>query len=489
MTPRVCVVAMATTLDDLRRQRDAAVDADLVELRLDRLDGPIDVAGALSGRRTPVIVTCRARWEGGGFAGSEDERYHILAQALAHGAEYVDVEWRAGFTDLLRVSDCARVVLSSHDFDGVPDDLLDRARAMRATGAGIVKLASMTTCLRDSVRVLEAARGLDAPGASIFIAMGPSGEVSRVCASRFGSAWTYAGGVGGIGQIDPATLIGRYRFRAVTSDTPLFGVLGRPVSHSVSPAMHNAAFGATGLDGVYLSFPASDVDDFMAFARAFGVAGASVTIPFKVAIGERVPAVDPLARQVGAVNTLRATGDGWEGRNTDVAGFLRPLRDRQVAVAGARVAIAGAGGSARAVITGLLDAGAHVTVHARDAAKARALAVACQVGAGAWPVPPGSWDVLVNCTPLGMYPTVDASPVSAEDLAGRSGRTVYDLIYNPLETRLLRDAARAGCDTIGGLDMLVAQAQEQFHWWTGVRPDAEVMRAAAVAQLAEFTRS
>lgn len=486
MTTRLCAVAMATTLDDLRRQRDAAVDADLVELRLDRLAGPIDVAGALAGRRTPVIVTCRAGWEGGHFAGSEDERHRILAAALALGAEYVDIEWAAGFTDLLRRPDRERVVLSSHDFAAVPDDLLDRARAMRATGAGIVKLAVMTRRLGDTVRVLDAATDLQAPGESIFIAMGPCGEVSRVCAARFGSAWTYAGGVAGIGQLEPRTLLDRFRFRALTPATPLFGILGLPVGHSVSPAMHNAAFAAAGVDGVYLAFPAVDVDDFIGFARAFRVAGASVTIPYKVAIGAHAASVDPLARRVGAINTIRATAAGWEGRNTDVGGFLRPLHERGVPLTGARVAVAGAGGSARAVIAALTGAGAAVTVHARDAAKARAAADGAAASVGGWPVPAGSWDLLVNCTPLGMYPRVAASPVAGDAL---TGDTVYDLVYNPLETQLLRDASRAGCATIGGLDMLVAQAQDQFEWWTGTRPDAGVMRAAALAQLAEFTQS
>jgi len=281
-------------------------------------------------------------------------------------------------------------------------------------------------------------------------------------------------------------LLERYRFRSMTATTPLFGILGLPVSHSVSPAMHNAAFGAAGLAGVYLAFPAADVDDFLTFADAFEVAGASVTIPYKVAIGDRVAVADPLARRVGAINTIRRVAAGWEGRNTDVAGFLRPLHDRGVSLTGARVAIAGAGGSARAVMAGLTDAGATVTVHARDAAKAARLADDRQVRVGAWPVPAGSWDVLVNCTPLGMYPETDASPVAADAL---TGQIVYDLVYNPLETQLLRDAAHAGCTIIGGLDMLVAQAQDQFQWWTGTRPDGGVMRAAAVAQLAEFRRS
>lgn len=482
---RLCVVAMAATLDELRRQRDAATDADLVELRLDRLEpGAIDVAGALAGRRTPVIVTCRPVWEGGHFAGSEEDRRRVLAEALRLGAEHVDVEWRAGFDDLVAGPARARIVLSHHAFDGVPADLADRARQMRATGPGIVKIAAMTRRLADTVSVLEVSRAMAMPGRSVCIAMGECGEISRICPARFGSAWSYAGAVEGIGQLGPATLRDRYRFRALTAATPLYGIVGRPVGHSVSPAMHNAAFGATGVDGVYLPLPAESADDFVGFARAFDLAGASVTIPFKVALAALASVVDPLAREIGAINTLRRRAGVWEATNTDVAGFLQPLEERRVPLRGARAAVVGAGGSARAVVAGLRTSGAAITVHARQADAARALAASNPgVRVGTWPVAAGEWDLLVNCTPVGMHPLVDASPVEARAL---TGGTVYDLVYNPLETRLLREAARAGCVTIGGLDMLVAQARDQFSWWTGVRPDAEVMRAAALARLAEF---
>lgn len=492
---QLCVVAIATTLEELRRQRDAATTADLVELRLDRLaPGELHVAGALQGRGKPVIATCRATWEGGHFEGSEAERRRVLEQALALGAEFVDVEFSAGFTDLVSGPARSRIVLSSHDFTGVPGDLLARAQAMRATGAAVIKLAAMTHTLRDTVTVLETARAfrqadvaVDAQTTvgprAIFIAMGPTGDISRIAPARFGSAWTYAGQVEGIGQIGPRHLLSLYNFRATGPDTPLYGILGKPVSHSVSPAMHNAAFRQTGIDGLYIGLPAADLDDFFSFAAAFGLAGASVTIPYKVAVGDRVATVDPLAREIGAINTLKKDGDRWAGANTDVAGFLRPLLDRGVSLSGARVAVVGAGGSARAVIAGLQQQQAHSTVHARDAARIAPLVDDFGVTVGGWPVPSGGWDLLVNCTPVGMYPQVDASPVASDAL---TGTTVYDLVYNPLETRLLREAAQAGCAVIGGLDMLVAQAQDQFAWWTGTRPDAGVMRQAALARLAEF---
>jgi 3-dehydroquinate dehydratase/shikimate dehydrogenase len=477
------VTVTAPTTAELRRKRDDVVDADLVELRLDSVSDP-NVAGALSGRRLPAIVTCRPVWEGGYFRGSEDERRRILREALAQGAEYVDVEWKADFADVLAETGGRRVVLSMHDFDGVPGDLAARAQAMRATGAEIIKLAVKTARLCDCLPLLDLGAQIGRDGA-VVIGMGECGLVTRVLACRFGSRWTYAGHERQVGQPTPAELLESYRFPSVTRATELYGLVGSPLTHSASPAMHNAAFGAVGLDAVYLPFPAADADDFVTFGRAFGVRGASVTIPFKVALRDRVDEADAVARRIGAINTIREIDGRWIGGNTDAAAFLRPLRDR-VPLAGARVAVLGAGGSARAVVAALAGTGAQISVHARSLARAEEVAMTASGSAGPLPPEPGSWDLLVNCTPVGMFPGVDATPI---DAAALTGRYVYDLIYNPPTTRLLREAAAAGCQTIGGLEMLVAQAAEQFEWWTGVKPPAGVMREAALKRLAEFMRN
>ncbi len=464
---------------ELRVARDGAEGADLVELRLDTVRDP-SVAGALGGRRRPVIVTCRAAWEGGHFQGTEEERRRILLEALERGAEYVDVEWKAGFTDVIASTGGQRIVLSSHTFSGVPSDLQDRARAMRGTRAEVVKIAVKASRLCDCLPLMK----LACPDRrTVLIAMGEAGLATRILPGRFHSAWTYAGNVRDVGQVSARTLLEDYRFRSIGVRTALYGLAGLPVTHSVSPAMYNAAFAAAGIDAVYLPFPAVDADDFMAFARALDVHGASVTIPHKVALFEKADEVDHAAREAGALNTLRMRNGRCEGRNTDAAGFLHPLDERRVDLTGARVAILGAGGSARSVAMAVSSRGANVTVHARNPRKAAAVAEVGAGHAGAWPPASGSWDLLVNCTPIGMYPHVNESPVPAASLGGG---LVYDLVYNPQDTRLLRDAAAAGCVTIGGLDMLVGQAVEQFSWWTGTRPDPVVMRAAALARLSEF---
>jgi shikimate dehydrogenase len=247
--------------------------------------------------------------------------------------------------------------------------------------------------------------------------------------------------------------------------------------------MHNAAFRDAHRDAVYLPLPAVDAIDAVEFVNGMNLKGASITIPYKVSLAARMDEIDETARQVGAINTLCVDRGRWLGMNTDVAGFLQPLRGREIEWAGLRASVLGAGGSARAVVAALVNSGATVTVHARVREKAEAVARTWSVNTGNWPPDRGTWDLLVNCTPIGMHPAIDRSPLPADRL---TGRLVYDLVYNPTETRLLREAGQAGCDTIGGLDMLVAQAQEQSLWWTGSKPDAGVMRSAATKRLREF---
>ena len=296
-------------------------------------------------------------------------------------------------------------MLSSHDFDTVPADLAARVQAMRSTGAEVVKLAVKTTRLSDCVPLFEIGS--------------QSGRQGRAGVDRDGRAGArdprarrtlridldmYAGAESGVGQVSVASLLDDYHFRSVTESTDVYGLVGRPVSHSVSPAMHNAAFRAARLDAVYLPFPAADADDFITFARAIGVKGASVTTPYKVALYERIDEAYAVARRIGAINTIRIVDGRWLGGNTDASGFLEPLRGR-IALAGIRAAVLGAGGAGRAIAIALASSGADVTVHARDAARAEEVAMLVAGRVGPWP--PGAGQL----GPAGqLHADRDASP-------------------------------------------------------------------------------
>jgi 3-dehydroquinate dehydratase/shikimate dehydrogenase len=473
----LCATVTANTTAELRTRRDQVTDAEMVELRLDTVSDP-SAAAALAGRRKPVIVTCRSKAQGGHFKGSEEERHAILAEAITLGAEFVDVEWSGGCADLLARTGGSRIVLSHHDFNGIPHDLEQIARAMLSSGAEVVKLAVKTSRLSDNIRLREISKGTRAPMS--LIGMGDAGIPSRVLASWMGSCWTYAGDGVAPGQINVARMQGEFGFRGIGARTNVYGLLGNPVAHSVSPAMHNAAFRATHRDAVYLPLAAADFDDFLTFADAFELKGASVTAPFKVDAFERAYECDPVSRRIQAVNTLRRDGRKWLGCNTDVTGFLAPL-ESALAPRGARATVLGAGGAARSVAVALASAGMRATICARRADQAQSVAALTGAETAPWPPDPASWDLLVNATPVGTAPDSDATPLPGYPF--QADKLVYDLVYNPPLTRLLKDAALGGCRTLGGLDMLIAQAQAQFEWWTGQRPADRVMRDAALARL------
>lgn len=470
---RIVHAVTATSMAELRLARDAAEDADLVELRLDGVRD-VDVAGALEGRRRPVIVTCRPTWEGGRWDGGEEGRRRIIDEAVRRGAEYVDVERRAQWRPDLNGAN-TRVVLSDHDFSGVPDDLADRVTTMRAEGVAVVKVAATPANVRDVIRLRALVEAAGPSPHTVVIGMGEAGVVTRLLPGRFGSCWTYGGHLAP-GQVEANVLRHRYRSHLVTPSTRIFGVVGAPIRHSASPAMHNAAFVHAGIDATYVPLLATTVDEAAAIADALGLEGLSVTAPLKLGWLERsdVVGADALTQRVGAVNTLRRVGTQWQAMNCDVPGFLDGLDLRDVPLASRRVLVLGAGGSARAVVVGLTDRGARVSIAARRSEAAESLAGEFAGDVVAWP-PQGAWDVVVNTTPVGTWPETEDVPVNSDAL---EAAVAYDLVYNPEETRWLRHWKARGAVTIGGMDMLAGQAARQFEWWTGQHADAQVMRRA-----------
>ena len=338
--------------------------------------------------------------------------------------------------------------------------------------AGIVKLSCAVESVRDLVR-LRSVASRDS-GEHIVVGMGFPGVLSRVCPAAFGSAWTYCG-TAAPGQSSLDDLASVYRVRTQTPRTRVFALTGKPIGHSASPVMHNAAFEALGIDAVYAPIETDDAAALLEVADAFGIDGVSVTAPLKRAWGPLGVTIDERGAAVGAVNTLSRLDGRWSATNFDVDGFLAPLRGRGVVLRGSRAVVLGAGGAARAAVWALTREGARVEVSARQSGEATTLAAGFGASVGAWPPAPG-WDLLVNATPVGTWPVVDAAPIPR---AAVSGRVAYDLVYHPRRTQLLTWAGETGAATIEGLDMLVAQAALQFEHWTRQPAPREVMRDAA----------
>lgn len=439
------------------------------------MDRP-DPDALVADRKKPVIVTCRPVRQGGMFAGAEEDRLRVLRRAHELGAEFIDIEWDATIDDLLRARAGRGIVVSRHEFGRT---LPDPARALddlRARGAEVAKLAVKTERPSDLLPLLDAARHDDS---SIVIGMGGAGLPTRILAGRFGSRWTYAGDAVAPGQISARRLLHEFRFRRIRPDAAVYAIVGHPVAESLSPAMHNAGFAALGLNAAYVPLEVRDLGGFRALASAIGLRGASVTIPFKRDVLPLIDEFTPDAANASAVNTIAVRDGHWVGMNTDAEGFLEPLRRRCPDLRGVRAVILGAGGAARGVAVALHRRGARVAVAARRADAAATIAAAIGCDAAEWPPRAGSWDFLVNATPVGSR-AVPGMPFEGPF----DGRLVYDLVYDPVPTELMRAAEAQGCAVLGGLEMLIAQAERQFEIWTGQRPPAGLFAQAAESALA-----
>ncbi len=483
--PRLCLcLSSATLAGDLRVLEECRGCIDMVELRADFL-APGEVARAAELPRlagVPAILTVRRARDGGAWTGSEADRVSVLERLLAGGFAFVDLE-----EDLEAPGPVARaaragtrVIRSLHDFDGVPADLAGRVRRLPRSAGELPKAAVMTRGTADLVRLLRAARNLEGTE-KIILGMGEAGFPTRVLAARLGSAVCYSSATGAAaapGHADPRTLDRLYRMRAIGPATRLFGVVGNPVAHSLSPLIHNRAFAAAGIDAVYVPFLVDDLASFLEAADLLGVEGISITVPWKQEVLPVLAARDTLVDAVGACNTaVRRPADdggagGWQGTNTDVEGFLGPRRAAfgGEVPRGLRATVIGAGGASRAVLHALSGLGAEVLLLNRTPGRARELAARFPVTLAGLDAEGASLarqhaDLLVQATSAGMEPDLHADPFSAYRFSG--SEVVYELVYAPRRTAFLARAEAAGCRTVPGIEMLVAQARLQFRAFTG----------------------
>jgi 3-dehydroquinate dehydratase/shikimate dehydrogenase len=491
---KVCVsVAEETTAAVLARMGEQLPHADLFEVRADFVRD-LDLRALLAARARPLLLTCRPESEGGRWPDADAAgRRRILAEAVELGFDYVDVEARAGFDEIVAAKAGRGLVLSWHDFEGTPDGLDALYGRMAAQRPDVVKIAVRARSAADLGRLLAFARRCaPAPGqagpALVAIAMGPEGTASRVLGGRYGAPFTFAAPTSGRatapGQLPARALVSTYRVGAIGPATRVYGVLGRDVLRSLSPAIHNRAFAALGVDAVYVPLQAESLDAFLRALPALGLSGFSVTRPYKQAILPHLASVAQDAARAGSVNTVVVQDGALAGTSTDGEGVLRPLR-RRLDPAGRAVVILGAGGAARAAAFALVAAGARVHVAARRPEQAAELAQA--TGATALPSLDAAatlrWDVLLNATPLGSGALPGGLPVPAAAL--RRGAVVFDMVYEPRETPLLAAARAGGCVAIDGVEMLVAQAVGQLEAWLGQAPPQPILTQAALAAIAE----
>ena len=504
---KVCVSICAATIEEFTEKINSSENfADVIEVRFDCLknSAPEDLFQLLTDLRRrfqgKLLATFRPAEQGGKINLSFEERtdFWINMRVFEH-VDWADLELDFPVEKVNKFSGkpFSRVIKSFHNFSSIPENLEKIYREIADTKSAIIKIAVPADDATAAISVWKLlARAKSENKQIIPIAMGEAGKWTRILSLAHGAFMTYAAPVEAEevapGQLSARDLIEIYRVKELDEQTEVYGVLGANTSYSLSPLMHNSAFKHYNLNAVFIPLQVKNLDEFIKrMVRAetreidLNLRGFAVTIPHKQAIIKHLDFLDEAARQIGAVNTVKIADGKFYGYNTDAQGFIEPLLNIYGDLKGAKVAVFGAGGAARACVYALKKENADVTIFAREIEKADSLAKEFEVQGSRFKVAGSNYndfDILVNTTPLGTRGELEnESIVSAAQIG--AVKLVYDLVYNPFQTRLLAEADKVNIPKVGGLAMLVAQGAEQFKIWTGKDAPVKVMSAAVLKRL------
>jgi 3-dehydroquinate dehydratase/shikimate dehydrogenase len=459
--------------------------AKLVELRLDYINGEVNLKRLIHERPGPVVISCRRPRDGGKWSGSEEQRLLLLRTAIAEGVEYVDLE--EDIAGLVPRFGKTKRIISFHDFRRTPDDLEAIHRRMGGRDPDIIKLATTANHPDDNFRMFRLVEKSRIP--TVGFCMGDIGIPSRILAGRFGSPFTYATftheRVLAPGQLSFEEMTEVYQYDRIDRQTEIYCVIADPVGHSLSPQIHNAAFHRLKLNKIYVPcrVPKEDLGRFLEEAPSMGVKGLSVTIPHKEAVIEKLTAVDASVRGIGAANTVIFDGAQRRGYNTDCQAAMDSLQaalgvsgeESENMLRGKTALVLGSGGAGKAIACGLVRHGANLVVTDGDPERAKQLAARLKCRSVDWTLRHSiPAEVIVNCTPIGMHPNVDETPYERHRL--RPAMVVFDVVYNPENTLLIKEARARNCKVITGVEMFVRQACLQFQLFTGHEGPADLMR-------------
>ena len=489
--PRICWSLAAPSVEGLlaaaRAIRPPAER--FVEARLDYLEQPELGPRAMEGlrrARIPAVATLRSAIAGGNYGGPLEDQLRILAECGQAGAAIIDLEIesaeRAARPALARLRQHARLLVSFHDHHATPQALPAVLGRLKRFKADYYKVATLSGSHADNAALLKL--NTEGRGTVLALGMGEIAMPTRVLAVARGAPFTY-GAVSADQPLAPGQITGKqlrslYRIERLSEHTAVYGVIGNPIAHSLSPAVHNAAFSALRRDAVYLAFRVEALDDFLGALPAYCLAGFSVTIPHKQGMAQAVDWADAEARDIGAVNTVVVRRGRLHGYNTDLAGITAPL-EKRLKLRGKRVLVAGGGGAARAAAFAVARRGARVFVVSRRLEQATELAD--QVGGEAVEreaLSSAAFDAIIHATPLGMHPDTRSCFFSPGDL---NAPLLFETVYTPLETALVRMARSRRMKVILGLEMFIEQAARQFELWMNARAPRRIMERAAVRAL------
>ena len=492
--PRVCVAVFGSDAAQLIEKAESIVrDNTFIEFRLDYIPRP---ALALSRIKeftdfhphVTVIATCRRTASGGKFQGSIAAQLEIWAKAAAAGCQLIDVELQTAIrlkpAQLEKLRTKAAIILSFHDFRAT-QKLDETLKKMASYPADFYKVVSTARSLSDNVTMMKFLEKHRDEHPLIGLCMGEQGIISRVLGVRAGSVFTFgaltADEKTAPGQVTAQELRSTYRIDQVDVATKVYGVAGDPIAHSLSPAIMNAALRRENVNGVFLGLHARSLKDLLACVREIPIQGLAITMPYKQEIIPHLDNTDPATSKIGACNTVVRSDGKLYGFNTDTSGVVRPLEQRMT-LQDARILVLGAGGAARAAVFGLKDRGAQLFIMNRSLPAAQKLARQAKARTiKRADLKRLDFDVIINATPVGMGNTRE-SPLNADEI---KAQYVFDMVYDPAETKLLRLAKERGVQVIAGSEMFVHQAARQFEIWTGKPAPREDMLRIVQLALAE----
>jgi len=489
---KVCLALSGETVEQMLETAELmARDNPFLEFRLDYLKQPSAALTKVhrfleTHQYVTAIGTCRRVESGGKFKGSLASQMEVLTKAHAAGCQLVDLELQSAqklkAEAITRLRNRAGLILSFHDFRGTRklDETLEQ---MLKIPADYYKVVSTATTLSDNVTMMKFLQTESNKHALVGLCMGEQGIISRVLGVRAGSAFTFGAINAELktapGQVSAGELRSIYRLEQVDAATRVYGVAGDPIEHSLSPVIMNTALRRENVNGVYVPLHAKTLKDLVHCVREIPLHGFSITMPYKQAILPYLDNTDAHTAKIGACNTVVRGQEGkLYGFNTDIAGVVRPLEQR-LTIEKAKVLVLGAGGAARAAVFGLKERGADVWVMNRTSVKGQKLARQAKAHTvKRADLRKLSFDVIINATPVGMGNTKD-SPLKDEEI---QARVVFDMVYDPVETHLLRVARSKGIAVIPGVEMFVQQAARQFEIWTGKpAPAGDMLRAVTIA--------
>lgn len=460
-------------------------NADLIEIRLDYIKNLSDekFKKLIKSSKNPIIVTCRKNSEGGFFDGSENKRIGILQNAIKFGADYVDIEYssnKSSIKNIIKNKKSTKIIVSYHNLKKTPDNTKDIYNSIKRLNPDLIKIVTQANSVTDNFKIFDLIKTANKDKQKITaFCMGSYGQFSRILSIILGSQITYASieknKESASGQLTIDEMINFYRIKKLNKNTKIVGLIGNPVGHSWSHIIHNVGFDKLNINAVYLKFQVDKLKEFIDYFKKLNTLGFSVTIPHKIEVMKYLDETDEKAKEIGAVNTILIKNKKLFGYNTDCDGAIKALKSK-TDLKNKNAVLLGAGGTTRTLAYGLRGENVNnITILNRTIGKAKIIAedFDCDYGS-LYDLKNIDYDILINTTSVGMFPDINNSLVQPNLI--KKNAVVFDIVFNPYKTKLLKDAGKKDCIIIPGFEMLIYGAMLQFKLWTGKNAPEHLMR-------------